>query len=165
MSGSTVESAVQLATGSWPTGSYPAKLDEKGRMKLASDLLGFFASEPDTRIFVTTIMPGIASMYPMRVWQKNLELLGQAGENFKQASALQFWANAHGANTALDNQGRVLIPQVLRTKLELEAEGLVLVPYGQRIDIYRQSHYEAKMLELATSVETAFEFFQAKGLM
>lgn len=132
-------------------------------MKLSVEVLDYFRRELDKDIFITTIVPGIASMYPMQVWQQNLDLISREQEDPEAAEAVEFWANAHGATTQVDVQGRILVPMVLRQMLELDEEALVLVPARNRIDIYKQSQFEARQKELTDRVSEARKSLLTKG--
>ena len=144
-------------------GHWGARLDEKGRMKLAVEILDHFKRETDQRIFITTIIPGIASIYPMRVWQQNLDTLAREQDDPESAEDLEFWAHSHGANTAIDSNGRLLVPVKLRQMLGLDGESLVLVPARERIDIYTQAQFEEREQRNASRLPDLRRTMMRKG--
>lgn len=146
-------------------GHWNARLDDKGRIKLAAEIVSHFSKETDRRIFITSILSGIPSIYPMRVWQQNLQILGQRSEDPDDHNDLEFWANSVGGNSEIDQQGRLLIPADIRSAFTLDEEQLVLVPAQERIDVYKLSQFEARRKAVAERLEEARKALQRKGLM
>lgn len=133
-------------------------------MQLAAEVVDFFKREPDPRIFVTTVVSDLASLYPMRVWQQNLDRLLQENENPEAAEAFEFWANSHGASTSMDALGRLLIPVKLRQMFGLDGEPLVLVPSRDRIDIYKLPQFEERERQLAPMVPDVRKLLLRRGV-
>ncbi len=146
-------------------GHWPAKLDSKGRMQFAAEIVDYIKREPDSRIFVTTVIPDLASMYPMRIWQHNLERILQEMENPEEAEEYEFWANSHGACTSMDSLGRVVIPAKLRQTLSLDGEQLVLIPARSRLDIYKQQQFEEKEKHVAPKVPDVRRMLLRRGVL
>jgi DNA-binding transcriptional regulator/RsmH inhibitor MraZ len=121
------------------TGSHNCRLDEKGRMKLPVEVLSHLSMEADKRIFITSVVPGRASLYPMRVWQEKLRMLQSVTVNVEAAERIERYANLNGGVTEIDSLSRILVPIRLRQKFGLENESLQLIPSGERIDIYKAS--------------------------
>jgi len=101
----------------------------------------------------------------MRVWQQNLQILGQRSEDPDDHNDLEFWANSVGGNSEIDQQGRLLIPADIRSAFTLDEEQLVLVPAQERIDVYKLSQFEARRKAVAERLEEARKALQRKGLM
>jgi MraZ protein len=146
------------------TGNHPCRLDEKGRMKLPVEVVNHFSVEADKRIFVTSVVPGRASFYPMRVWQEKLRMLQTVTVNVEAAQRIERYANLNGGVTEMDSLGRVLIPIKLRQKFGLEDEPLVLIPSGERIDIYRASELDAVTAGDEAELEHSITLMQGHGL-
>lgn len=162
--GAAVETVADAVVREKLVGHWNARLDDKGRIKLAAEIVSHFSTETDKRIFITTIVAEIPSIYPMRVWQQNLRILGQTSDNPEESADLEFWANSSGANSEIDQQGRLLIPAEIRTASKLDEEQLVLVPSQDRIDIYKLSQFEARRKAVAERVEEARRALQRRGL-
>lgn len=83
-------------------------------------------------------------MYPLPEWevvQRKLESLSNIGE---QARLLQRLLIGHATDLELDGQGRVLLPQMLRSYAALEKK-LVLVGQGNKIEIWSDSLWHSRM--------------------
>jgi MraZ protein len=52
-----------------PRGMYPARLDDKGRVKLPTSFQQFFGALREKKLFVTSLDRRIAQIYPMVVWR------------------------------------------------------------------------------------------------
>ncbi len=127
-----------------PDGSYPARLDDRGRLKMPVDLQRYLIALPEKKLFVTTLDRRTVRIYPMAVWRHNRHLLATASEDRGAAEDLLFTAYELGANTEMDNQGRILIHEELRRALELENQPVKLVPWLWRIDVYREHDYQER---------------------
>ncbi len=83
-------------------------------------------------------------LYPLPEWevvQRKLESLSNIGE---QARLLQRLLIGHATDLELDGQGRVLVPQMLRSYAALEKK-LVLVGQGNKIEIWSDSLWQSRM--------------------
>ena len=83
-------------------------------------------------------------MYPLPEWevvQRKLESLSNIGS---QARLLQRLLIGHATDLALDAQGRVLLPAMLREYGELKKK-LVLVGQGNKIEIWSESLWQGQM--------------------
>src|SRR6476660_731083 len=105
-----------------PIGFFPARVDEKGRLKLPSEIAEYVAALGDERVFVTTVDGSTARIYPISVWRQNEILLEQNGDDTDLKEDVAFVAYHFGADSDVDAQGRVLVPAELRRVLRLEGE-------------------------------------------
>jgi MraZ protein len=83
-------------------------------------------------------------MYPLPEWevvQRKLEGLANIGS---QARVLQRLLIGHATDLELDGQGRILLPQMLRSYGELEKK-LVLVGLGNKIEIWSDALWQSGM--------------------
>jgi MraZ protein len=55
-----------------PLGMYPARVDEKGRLKLPADFQQYFADLGERKFFITSLVRRIAQIYPISVWRQNI---------------------------------------------------------------------------------------------
>ena len=83
-------------------------------------------------------------MYPLPEWevvQRKLEDLSNIGT---QARLLQRLLIGHATDLDLDGQGRILLPNMLRSYGELEKK-LVLVGLGNKIEIWSDTLWQSRM--------------------
>jgi DNA-binding transcriptional regulator/RsmH inhibitor MraZ len=131
-----------------------ASLDDKGRLKLTSEYLGYLDANGVKSVFITTFDLRVARIYPMQVWQRNQILFENAGENSAQAERLAFIARVHGGNAEIDSSGRVLLPAKLREALGLERQPVWLELHNGRINVMSKKVYDERMqLAMATLVD------------
>lgn len=54
-----------------PRGTYPARLDDRGRLKLPASFQQYFSALPEQKLFVTSLDRRIAEIYPIAAWREN----------------------------------------------------------------------------------------------
>ncbi|NMA65659.1 MAG: division/cell wall cluster transcriptional repressor MraZ [Clostridiaceae bacterium] len=113
-------------------GKYTNTLDTKGRVFVPAA----FRSDLGER-FVLTRGSEEKSLYiyPMEEWENFVKKLQQLPTSKKNSRAIirHFCANA--TNCAMDSQGRILIPQELRDKAELQKE-VVFIGTVNKIEVW-----------------------------
>ena len=95
-------------------------MDEKGRLKLPADLREYILRLGEKTVFITSLDLLIARIYTNSTWEFNQKLLDECKEDPETAEDVAFTANDVGADSDIDDQGRVLIPQELRRLLSIE---------------------------------------------
>src|SRR5215470_9610391 len=107
-------------------GNHPTRVDEKGRLKVPAE----FKRTIDERygggqFYITSRDGKVAEIYPFEEWQRIEEKLAKVS-NFNPAKK-KFLdrVNYYGQTVEIDNQGRLLMPQLLRESADVEGEGLV----------------------------------------
>jgi MraZ protein len=106
-------------------GSAPARLDEKGRLKVPTLFREQIEEAFGRDLFVTSIHGKEILLYPLPVWQTLEEKLAQLPAIHRAKNKFLQRVNYYGQDAALDGQGRVLIPQILRESAKLPAEVVV----------------------------------------
>ena len=148
-----------------PHGFYPARVDEKGRLKLPSAFQQYLKDLGEVKVFVTTLDVSTVRIYPTSVWKANLKFLEElASEDPEKAENVAFLANHFGADSEIDTQGRILVPQELRRKLNLENQPVWLQAYKGRISGYGKAQYEERMARAMADPVGNVRALEAKGL-
>ena len=105
-------------------GSAPAKIDEKGRLKIPTDFRrGLDEHGPD--LFVTSIAGDSALLYPLSVWEEIEERLRKMPSTDRVRARFLERANYFGQEVRIDIQGRIVIPQILRESAGMHGEVVV----------------------------------------
>ncbi len=105
-------------------GGYPATVDAKGRFKLPARLREQLETGYGREVYVCSLFPGELSLYPLAEWESFEErLLSKSA--FKPAVRKLVERASYGQSTELDDHGRILIPVLLRSVLDLEGEVVV----------------------------------------
>jgi len=105
-------------------GNSPAKVDEKGRLKIPSVFLEEL-KEYGTSFYITSPTGESARIYPLKVWSEiEDQLAGKPGSKEKRKFLMA--TSYYGAVTELDGQGRGLLPEVFGGKDLLKGDVAVL---------------------------------------
>jgi MraZ protein len=103
-------------------GNHPAKVDEKGRLKLPSAFKQLVDAANVTQFYVTSTDGKSAEIWPLPEWEKREAQLVELGT---LNDAVQKYLNVtsyYGQQVEMDNQARLLLPQILRSSARLDAE-------------------------------------------
>ena len=103
-------------------GSAPARIDDKGRLKLPTLFRGGVQGQHGPDVFVTSVKGDCVRIYPMATWlQVERGLLQMPGNH---PSRLKFLdrVNYYGQSGELDAQGRIVIPPQLRESAAIVGE-------------------------------------------
>jgi MraZ protein len=106
-------------------GNSPAKVDEKGRVKIPAIYLDTLKEWGD-RFYVTSENGDRAYIYPMKVWNQIEEKLAKLSGHNRTKQKFLNRTNYFGQVVELDGQGRLLIPGVLREAAQMKGEVDVL---------------------------------------
>ena len=104
------------------TGEYRHAVDDKGRLAVPSRFRGQLAGN----VVVARWLDACLAVFPMEAWEELSTKVGGLPMTDPAARLLQRQLFAGAFETELDRQGRVLVPQNLRTFAQLESEALVL---------------------------------------
>ena len=106
-------------------GNIPAKVDEKGRLKIPAAFLEKL-KEHGERFYVTSEEGDHARIYPMKFWGEIEEKLAKVSSYNKAKQKFLTRTNYYGQVVEMDGQGRLLIPQILREAAQIRGEVAVL---------------------------------------
>jgi len=152
-----------------PLGIYPARVDEKGRLKLPADFQQYLNSvftedASERRVFITSLDLRTVRIYPLSLWKSNETLLETETDDPEAASDLAFLANELGGSSELDSQGRVLVPSELRKMLNLESQPVHLNCYKGRISVLTEEVFKEKQAKARENVLEKLNRLEKKGL-
>lgn len=94
-------------------GNCPAKVDEKGRLKIPSVFLDEL-KEYGTQFYITSQTGESAKVFPMKVWSEIEDKLAQLPSTSVAKRKFLMRTSYYGQVAELDAQGRLLLPAVLR---------------------------------------------------
>jgi len=147
-----------------PRGIFPARVDEKGRIKLPSAFREYIASFGEKKVFVTSLDVLTARIYPSSIWKDNQIFFEEFTEDPDAAEDVAFIANDNGADGDMDEQGRVLIPQELRRQLGIENQPVWVDCYKGSINIYSKDIYEGRRQRALEGLPDKVRVLRKKGL-
>ena len=102
-------------------GNCPAKVDEKGRLKIPAVFLDAL-KEYGNQFYITSTTGESARIYPMKVWSEIEDKLAKVSSQNRAKRKFLMRTSYYGQTMELDGQGRVLIPAVLRESAQAKGE-------------------------------------------
>ena len=107
-------------------GNAPARIDDKGRLKVPNAFKSLLESKYGRELFLTSLSGEHVRIYPMPVWLEIEEKLARMPSTHPSRLRFLDRVNYFGQAAELDAQGRVLIPQRLREAATMNGEVDVL---------------------------------------
>jgi MraZ protein len=139
-------------------------VDEKGRLKLPAIFQQYLTELKEDKVFITSLDTRTARIYPISVWKENEKLFEEAAEDPDSAADVAWVANHFGADSEIDNQGRVLVPTDLRRHLGIENQQVFLDCYKGRINIYGGTEYATRKAQAFTNIGDKLKALERRGL-
>jgi len=102
-------------------GNCPAKVDEKGRLKVPAVFLEEL-KEYGTQFYITSVTGESARIYPMKVWAELEDKLAKQPASNQAKRKFLLRTSYFGQTVELDGQGRLLLPAVLRDSATMRGE-------------------------------------------
>jgi MraZ protein len=106
-------------------GSAPARVDEKGRLKVPSLFRAQIEEAFGPELFVTSVNGKNVLLYPLPIWRAVEEKLAALPPMHRPKNKYLERVNYYGQDATIDGQGRVLVPQILRDAVKLPSEVVV----------------------------------------
>ncbi len=144
--------AVEIIGQKWSTlgenmlrGNHPARIDDKGRLKIPSAFLGVL-TESARDFFVTSISGEFVRIYPLAAWKEIETRLAAMPQAHPARQRFLERVNFFGQVSQVDGQGRILIPQILRKMASMEGDVAVL---GQQnhLAVWNSKRLEDKLFK------------------
>ena len=125
-------------------GSAPARIDDKGRLKVPNAFRLLLEGKYGRELFVTSVTGEYVRIYPMPVWLVIEQKLGDMPST--NPSRLRFLdrVNYFGQAVDLDVQGRVLIPARLRDAATMAGDVDVLGQVNY-LDVWNHERFLTKL--------------------
>ena len=125
-------------------GNHPARVDDKGRLKVPNGFRALVEAQYGAELFVTSVTGEYVRLYPMAVWLEiERKLQAVPSTNPSKARFLDR-VNYFGQVAAMDKQGRVLIPQLLRDSAAMAGEVSVLGLHNH-LEVWNQKRFVERL--------------------
>jgi MraZ protein len=126
-------------------GNYPARVDEKGRLKIPTEFRAYLdMTYPGGKFYITSFDGQNARLYPMAEWERVEERLAALPSLHPTKQKLLSRTNYYGQIIEMDAQGRVLIPAVLRDSAQMKGDVAVL-GYLKHLEIWNEERLLGEM--------------------
>ncbi|HEX7085679.1 MAG TPA: hypothetical protein VF198_04910 [Vicinamibacterales bacterium] len=125
-------------------GNAPAKIDDKGRLKVPNLFRAPVHQTYGREVFVTSLTGESVRIYPMPVWQAIEEKLAQMPSTHPSRLRFLDRVNYFGQVAELDDQGRVLIHARLRESASMTGEVDVIGKYDY-LEVWNHDRFLGKL--------------------
>ena len=125
-------------------GNAPARIDDKGRLKVPNTFRSLLEGKYGRELFLTSVSGENVRIYPMPVWLEIESKLGQMPSTHPSRLRFLDRVNFYGQGVELDTQGRVLIPARLRETAAIAGDVDVLGQYNY-LDVWNHDRFLTKL--------------------
>lgn len=143
-------------------GHSPAKIDEKGRLKVPSSFRKIIEERYGADCFITSTDGEHALVYPLPVWFDFQSRLAKVPSTSQARRRLMERVNYFGQVSTLDAQGRVLVPAVLRDVAGI-TEDVVVLGSQDHLIVWNEERMK-KRLTAAPLTEEDFKELELHGV-
>jgi MraZ protein len=103
-------------------GNHPAKVDEKGRLKVPAAFKQLMDAANVTQFYITSVDGKSAEVWPLPEWEKREQQLAESSTLDDAVQKYLTLTSYYGQQVEMDSQARLLLPQILRGTASLDAE-------------------------------------------
>ena len=138
------------------SGSYSARFDSSGRIKIPEKFRSTFEEIYGKEVFITSLTDEAIQIYPWSVWEQLTGFTTRGLLHLKpDLRKFKLHVNRKGARYEIDSKGRILIGQDLKDKAKLN-EIVEIVGLDDHIEIWDKEILD-KMLEDNPLSDSEFE--------
>jgi MraZ protein len=125
-------------------GNSPAKIDDKGRLKVPNGFRAAIQELHGPELYVTSLSGSSVRIYPMPVWMDIERRISLMPRTHPSREKFLDRVNFYGQVSEFDPQGRVLIPPRLRDSAQMAGEVDVL---GQQdfLEVWNHDRFLARL--------------------
>jgi len=129
--------------GSMFRGNHPARVDEKGRLKVPAEFKRVVDEKySGGQYYITSLDGKRAQIYPFEEWQRIEEKLARLSTFNPTKKKFLDRTNYYGQVVEMDNQGRLLVPSLLREAAQVKGEvavvGMLTYLEVRNLEAYRK---------------------------
>jgi MraZ protein len=125
-------------------GNAPARIDDKGRLKVPTAFRALLENTYGRELFLTSLTGEYVRIYPMPVWLETEQKLGEMPSTHPSRLRFLDRVNYFGQMAELDAQGRVIVPVRLRDAATMNGDVDVLGQY-KYLDVWNHDRFLTKL--------------------
>jgi len=134
-------------TGKMLIGSYKARLDKSGRIKIPEKFRIAIEEEYGKDLFITSLTEDSCQIYPLTVWQELTGITSEGALHLKPiVRNFMIRVNRLGSKYEIDSKGRVLISPSIREKAKLEEE-VEVIGLSNHLEVWNKKTLDEKLKE------------------
>ena len=127
-------------------GNHPARIDDKGRLKVPNGFRLLVEQQFGSELFVTSVTGEFVRIYPMAVWLEIERKLAEVPSTNPSKQRFLERVNFFGQTVTMDKQGRVVLPQLLRESAAMTGEVSVL-GLQNHLAVWNQNRLKEKLFK------------------
>jgi MraZ protein len=128
-------------------GSAPAKIDDKGRLKLPTGFRRVVEDRWGPELFVTSVLGDCALVYPLPVWEEIEARLGAMPSTDRTKTRFLERVSYFGQQGRLDAQGRIVLPPILRESAGMTGEEVVVSAQLDHLVVWNRERFVLRLEE------------------
>lgn len=139
--------------GNFLLGSYSARIDKSGRIKIPEKFRTTIENVYGKELFITSLDDQAIQIYPLPVWEE-LAGLTKVGLLHLKTDVKQFMrrVNVKGSQLDIDTKGRVLVSPILREKAQLDGE-VEVIGLNNHLEVWNKTNLEVSLAQNALTDE------------
>jgi MraZ protein len=126
-------------------GNYTARIDSKGRLKIPTPFRRIVEEKHGTGVYVTSLTGENVRIYPLPEWESIEQRLALLPSMDPARRKFLDRTNYYGQQTTIDNQGRVLVPPLLRRSAGVIGDVAVL-GYLTYLEVWELEKFKERLL-------------------
>jgi MraZ protein len=127
-------------------GHSPAKIDDKGRLKVPANFRKIIEDRYGPECFITSTDGERALVYPLPVWFEFQSRLAKVPSASQAKAKYLERVNYFGQVASMDAQGRILVPAVLREVAGI-AEDVVVLGSQDHLIVWNEPKIQKRLAE------------------
>jgi MraZ protein len=127
-------------------GNHPARIDDKGRIKVPNGFRALIEQQYGSELFVTSVTGEYVRLYPMAVWLEVERRLAEVPSANPSRQRFLDRVNFFGQAVTMDKQGRVVVPPLLRESAAMAGEVSVL-GLQNHLAVWNQKRLSERLFE------------------
>ena len=132
-------------TGHMLIGSYTAKIDRSGRIKIPEKFRASIEEEHGPDVFITSLTDEAVQIYPLKVWEQMTGVARQGALHLRpDIRRFLLRVNRRGAKHEIDSKGRVLLTAILRETARLQDE-VEVIGLNDHLEIWNREVLDEKL--------------------
>jgi MraZ protein len=107
-------------------GNHPARVDEKGRLKVPAEFKRVIDEKYGNQFYITSLDGKVAQVYPFEEWERIEQKLASLSTYNPTKKKFLDRVSYYGQQVEMDGQGRLLMPHLLRETAQIKGEVAVM---------------------------------------
>jgi MraZ protein len=126
-------------------GSYTAKIDRSGRIKIPEKFRAAIEEEYGKDVFITSLTDEAVQIYPLAVWEKMTGVAKEGALHLRpDVRRFLLRVNRKGTKHEIDSKGRVLLNSALRGTARLQ-DDVEVIGLNNHLEVWNREVLDEKL--------------------